>query len=171
MKRQFDQVLQERARQLARPLRATSSQGETMLLFALGEERFATPLGSLREVVTTAVLTAVPGIPQPFIGLTNIRGALIAVLDVRRLLRIADPRPDGIHPILLAEDESGLIGVWADAVHGLIEIEVGALDTKRAQAFPGLWGRSADLTAVIRLDELIAAARLAAHSTNALFEV
>jgi len=156
------QTLLRRAQVLARPLEAASSRGEDMLQFVLGEETFATPLGALREVVTTAMVTAVPGVSPPFIGLANVRGALIAVLDPRALLGVSGTRPAGLHPLLVVAVEGGSVGLWADRVEGLVRVDLEDLDRRPSGALPGLGGRTADLTGVIHLTELIQAARSAA---------
>jgi len=141
-----------------------------MLRFVLGEESFATPLTALREVVTTASVTSVPGVLPPFIGLTNVRGALIPVLDLRELLGVPAARPDGRHPLLVVDTEDGPVGLWTDRVEGLIRVEPDDFEGTQSGTLPGLVGRTADLTGVIDFAELIQAARLAAATSNPVSE-
>jgi len=162
LQQDFEQILLGRARVLALPLEAASSPGEDMLRFAVGEELFAIPISALREVVMTAMVTAVPGVPPPFVGLANVRGALMPVLDPRSLLGVRGPRPAGIHPILVVATEGGALGLWADRVDGLIRVELDELHWGHSEGVACVGGRTSDLTGVIDLNEFVQAARGAA---------
>lgn len=54
-----------------------------LLVFALGEHRFAVPASSVVEVVRVVASAALPGAPAIVEGVINVRGALVPVLDIR----------------------------------------------------------------------------------------
>ena len=59
-----------------------------LLSFTLGEERFAIPLISVREVIGVPDFTTLPFAPKYVLGVINIRGQIITVIDLRMRLNM-----------------------------------------------------------------------------------
>ncbi len=53
------------------------------LAFSLGEEEYAVPLLSVKEVIAMPEITAIPYTPPHFLGIMNLRGQVISVIDLR----------------------------------------------------------------------------------------
>lgn len=80
-------VLEARARALARPPAAREPASLVELtLFRWGRERYAIESRFLREVVRVRHLTPVPGFAEPLVGITNLRGEMLAVFDLRAMI-------------------------------------------------------------------------------------
>jgi purine-binding chemotaxis protein CheW len=90
-----------------------------VLLFDVGGQRFAVPLGAVREVFNLGPLTPVPTAPGAVAGVTNLRGQVVPVLDLALLLevglhrlRLGDPavlvEADGVRAALLVERVVGI---------------------------------------------------------------
>lgn len=63
-----------------------------LVVFALGEQRHAIALAQVERVVFAAQVTPVPGAPAIVLGVIDLQGEVIAVLDVRqRSSSIAQP--------------------------------------------------------------------------------
>jgi chemotaxis-related protein WspD len=63
------------------------------ILFRIGQEQFAFPTVSVREVVERPRIHRVPRVDNPSIlGLANVRGGLLLCFSLSRLLRIAEVR-------------------------------------------------------------------------------
>ncbi len=75
------------------------SQTHRYLCFQLGQEAYALPLLSVREVIGVPDITSVPQVPSHFLGIMNLRGLIISVLDLRIKM--------GIKP--LASEETAVI--------------------------------------------------------------
>lgn len=58
------------------------------LSFTLGDQRFAIPLLSVKEVIAVPGLTPVPFTPAHFLGIMNLRGQVISVIDLKKKLEI-----------------------------------------------------------------------------------
>jgi purine-binding chemotaxis protein CheW len=87
---QVRQVLEERARALARPP-DDHADGDSLELVVLtvGAERYGIDVRLIREVRPLAGLAPVPEAPAFWLGLVNLRGSLCPVLSLRRYLRAA----------------------------------------------------------------------------------
>jgi purine-binding chemotaxis protein CheW len=88
----LQQVLEERARLLARP--AADHAGEDvveLVVLTVGAERYGVDVRLVREVRPLAGLAPVPGTPDVWAGLVNLRGSLCPVLSLRRYLQVTGP--------------------------------------------------------------------------------
>jgi purine-binding chemotaxis protein CheW len=92
---QVQQLLEERARALARPP-DDQADGATLelVVLAVGTERYGIDVRLIREVRPLAGLAPVPGTPAFWSGVVNLRGSLCPVLSLRRYLRAAGGAPD-----------------------------------------------------------------------------
>jgi purine-binding chemotaxis protein CheW len=66
-----------------------------LLVFLLGAQRYALPLGAVHEVLRAVAIARLPNAPDIVEGVVNLRGRPIPVLDLRRRLgvpaRVLDP--------------------------------------------------------------------------------
>jgi chemotaxis signal transduction protein len=81
-------VFRRRAIQLAAepPEARPASQNIPALIFGLGQERYAIPLGDLAEVLPFKGCTAVPGAAAEVLGVISLRGEIRPVIDLSRVL-------------------------------------------------------------------------------------
>jgi purine-binding chemotaxis protein CheW len=130
-------ILEERARALMTQEHAAEGDGgEELLAFRLGQDEYSIPAQYVREVQMLGDITPLPFTPACIIGLVNIRGRLLAALDIRPLLDIAaaPPQPQAF---LLVLTVNGIeIGLLADAV-----VEVRRSDGQLAPVLATATGR------------------------------
>jgi chemotaxis signal transduction protein len=101
------QVLEERARALARaPDDQADGDEIELVVLTVGAERYGIDVRLIREVRPLAGLAPVPGTPEHWAGLVNLRGSLCPVLSLARYLRLVGGGPDAA-----AEDGSGVLVV------------------------------------------------------------
>src|SRR3546814_5572112 len=86
------QILDARAHALARTPTEEQPAGESIeaITFALANERYAVETRYVREVTRFADFTTVPGAPNSVVGVTNLRGGVLVVFDLRKILGIPD---------------------------------------------------------------------------------
>jgi purine-binding chemotaxis protein CheW len=107
-------------------------------LFALAGTRFAVDVRSAREVVLFDEITAVPRAPRHVVGVANLRGTVMPIVDVRGLLGLPESRPGRSLRTLVVRDGAIQAAVVVDAVLGLESFEdVVATDSPTAA---GMWG-------------------------------
>jgi purine-binding chemotaxis protein CheW len=111
-------VMDERARALARPLETGPAAGETLDLvtFALASERYALEARHVREVVRLVDYTPVPSAPEFLLGVTNVRGEILAVMDLRKFFDVPHKGLTDLSRVLVLGHERAEFGVLADAV-------------------------------------------------------
>ena len=133
-----------------------------LLVFRVGNERFAVELAAVDEVIETPMLQTVPDAPATLLGITRVRGEFVAIHDLRPLLRAGSGTMGGA--LLFARD-GRTIGLAIDDVYDALLVEQHEL-----RPAPGLDGadglllglvrRGSDLIAVLDADALLAAVRM-----------
>jgi purine-binding chemotaxis protein CheW len=118
----------------ARLARRASDRGpmREFLVFALGTELYGVELTRIKEILSPPPLTPVPRAAPEVVGVCSVRGLLVAVLDLRRKLRLAERPVTRRARILLTTADSGeVIGLLVDEVRQVVrlsenEIEIAA---------------------------------------------
>ena len=91
------------------------------------EGRFALPMDAVAEVGRTPAVTRVPGTPSWVSGVVNWRGRILGILDLRELLGL--PRDDdGEGRLVVLHRQGSAVGVVANRVDGVIEVDPEALE-------------------------------------------
>ncbi|MCB2226397.1 MAG: chemotaxis protein CheW [Desulfarculaceae bacterium] len=91
------------------------------LVFDLGPETYAVEVGMVREIFTLPPITALPLSPAHVLGVMNLRGAVVPVFDLRRLLGL--PHDQSAEPVVvLARLEGKLQGVVVDMVREVVAV-------------------------------------------------
>ncbi len=101
------------------PARARPPTRVRACLVVLGGEQFAVDVGSLREVMVVDRLTAVPGAPSFVRGVANLRGEVLAILDVAPALGLPPSRIGPRGKALVIEPATSQVAIATDAVLGL----------------------------------------------------
>ncbi len=92
------------------------------LCFDLGNREFAIPLLSAKEVIGIPEVTAVPQSPSHFLGIMNLRGNVISVLDLRLKLSIK-PVTSEENTIIILDLGDYNLGVVVDRVNSVQTVE------------------------------------------------
>lgn len=72
------------------PEQVKSTESLRVCLVALGGETFAIDLRQVREVFEPESITPIPGMPPTLLGVTNLRGTVIPLADVRTALGVSN---------------------------------------------------------------------------------
>jgi purine-binding chemotaxis protein CheW len=92
---------------------------ERYLSFSLGTEEYAIPLLSVREVIAMPEITKVPQTPPHFLGVMNLRGQVISVVDLRTKLAIK-ANPTAETAIIICDIKPNSIGVVVDSINSVL---------------------------------------------------
>jgi purine-binding chemotaxis protein CheW len=89
------------------------------LSFSLGAEEYAVPLLSVKEVIGMPEFTAVPYTPPYFLGIMNLRGQVISVMDLRKKLGITSENPPETS-VIICDLDSICIGLVVDSINSVL---------------------------------------------------
>lgn len=112
-------------RPMARPEQATetaSPHEEHVVIFRLAEELYAIDIQSVQEIVRMQAITPVPGVDVWVEGITNLRGRVVPVIDLRRRCGITATAAGAESRIVVVNAEHGTLGLIVDAVVEVLRI-------------------------------------------------
>ena len=116
-----------------------------VIVLPIGEGRYGIELTDVREVVPDPRLTPVPGAPPAVLGVVNLRGEVVPVLDTAQLLGL--PPLERIPYAVIAECDAGLAGLAADGepATAILRVPAGA----------GRYALDGGVVSVLGVDELV----------------
>lgn len=118
--------LEQRARQYAAPQHRQEAFVDEntyhVLVFLLGGERYAIDVSTVRGVRSLGRWTRVPGVPDFYRGVVNVRGRIVSILDLRLFLSIGADTSDLPKELLLAEAGALHLAILADHVEDVLTI-------------------------------------------------
>ena len=115
-----------RAARATRALAADANARE-YLAFDLATERYALPLGCVREIMRVPQVTEVPRGPDDVLGVISARGAVTTLIDLRRRLHLPEAALSHRARVLLVDLGEEVVGLLVDAVlqvHRLAQDEI-----------------------------------------------
>jgi purine-binding chemotaxis protein CheW len=99
------------------------------LLFEVGKELYGTPLLDVREVVEYQEPKFMPNMVSHFVGVINIRGSIVGVIDLRK--RFGEKSNSNVKTAMLVSDTpQGTIAAIVDRVDSVISIDQKSIDEK-----------------------------------------
>ena len=101
------QILDQRARELAVPLEAEADEADSIevLKFRMGGELYALETTFILELTRVAILTKVPDCPAFMLGITNLRGDVLAIFDLCSLFQVTGSPRDNPWMLVLGVDQ------------------------------------------------------------------
>jgi purine-binding chemotaxis protein CheW len=91
------------------------------LCFGLGQEEYAIPLLVVKEVIGVPEVTPIPQTPSHFLGIMNLRGNVISIMDLRHKLGIKPSQSEETTVVILDFGDYNL-GVVVDRVNAVISL-------------------------------------------------
>ena len=95
-----------------------------LFVFTLDDGRYALPLADVERVARVVEITPLPKAPEIVLGVINVRGQIIPVVNVRRRFRLPERDLELNDQLILAHTSTRAVALLADSVAGLVEISV-----------------------------------------------
>lgn len=94
-----------------------------IIIFTLDELRFAVYLSAVERVVQAVEITPLPKAPKIVMGVINVKGQIVPVLDIRQRLHLPRRDVDINDQFILVRASSRLVALAVDSVNELHAIE------------------------------------------------
>jgi purine-binding chemotaxis protein CheW len=125
-----------------------------IVVFKLGQEEYAMPIEQIKEVVITPAITKMPQTPDFLKGVANIRGNVIAILDLEEKFGLKEKLQSSTragHYTLVIESDEYKMGILVREVPNTLTISSASIE---ASVFTG--GQQAELSyisGIVKLDK------------------
>ena len=158
-------ILRERARALARESKTYDPGGEIEIIeFLLAYERYGIESAFVREVYPLKDLTPVPCTPVHVMGIVNVRGQVLSVIDLKKFFDLPEKGLGDLNKVIILKADAMEFGVLADVVLGARKIAVNelqpSLPTLTGVREEYLKGITKDRTVILAAQSLLADKKL-----------
>jgi len=119
-----------------------------VLLVRLGERQFGLPLASVERVLPMAYVVPVPGTGDGLMGMLNLHGDVLPVIDPRPRLGVPSPKIAAEHRLVLLKGSAPFL-IWVDNVEEVTNVRPDELIVVPAQQASPL------VPHVLRLDDTV----------------
>lgn len=122
-------ILKARAQALAREPEGDKAAGESIeiLEFRLAYENYAIESSWVQEVYPLKDFTPVPGTPAFILGIVNVRGQILSVVDLKRFFELPEKGLSDLNKVIVVRDSKAEFGILADAVAGVRALSMAAI--------------------------------------------
>ena len=116
-------ILKTRAEVLARePDKIEQGEQIEVVGFTLSYEQYGVESQYVREVYPLKEFTPVPCTPAFVLGIINLRGAILSILDLRKFFDLPETGLGDLNRVIVLSSEDMEFGVLADAITGVRKV-------------------------------------------------
>ncbi|MCL9781826.1 chemotaxis protein CheW [Vibrio sp. S4M6] len=130
--------------------------------FQLEEETYGINVMQVREVLRYTEIAPVPGAPNYVLGIINLRGNVVTVIDTRSRFGLTDGEITDNTRIIVIESERQVIGILVDSVAEVVYLRSSEIDTtpsvgtdESAKFIQGVSNREGKLLILVDLNKLL----------------
>ncbi|MUK36047.1 chemotaxis protein CheW [Aliivibrio fischeri] len=130
--------------------------------FQLEEETYGINVMQVREVLRHTEIAPVPGAPGYVLGIINLRGNVVTVIDTRSRFGLMQGEITDNTRIIVIESERQVIGILVDSVAEVVYLRSSEIDTtpsvgteESAKFIQGVSNRDGNLLILVDLNKLL----------------
>lgn len=120
-----------------------------LISFEIADQAFCIDIRHVKEIRCWTPATPIPHAPRAVLGVINLRGLVMAVVDLRGHLGLGETVPNSRHVIVVVQDGERLAGILVDAVQETFQVDASLIQAPPSAAGPA---SLAYVDAVIPLD-------------------
>ena len=132
------------------------------MTFQLEDETYGVNVMQVREVLRYSEIAPVPGAPDYVLGIINLRGNVVTVIDTRSRFGLIQGEITDNTRIIVIESERQVIGILVDSVAEVVYLRSSEIDTtpsvgsdESAKFIQGVSNRDGKLLILVDLNKLL----------------
>lgn len=130
--------------------------------FKLDSETYGINVMQVQEVLRYSEIAPVPGAPVYVLGIINLRGNVVTVIDTRSRFGLASSEVTDNTRIVIIESEKQVIGILVDSVAEVVYLKASEIDIapnvgneESAKFIQGVSNRDGELLILVDLNKLL----------------
>ena len=139
-----------------------NKQHRQCVTFRLDEEVYGINVMLVQEVLRVTDIAPVPGAPGYVVGIINLRGNVVTVIDTRMRFGLPTREMDDTTRIVIIEAEKQTVGIVVDSVAEVVDIYSNEIESapnvgndETARYIEGVVSRRDDLLILVDLNKLL----------------
>ena len=133
-----------------------------LVTFKLEEESYGVNVMQVQEVLRVTEIAPVPGAPHYVLGIINLRGNVVTVIDTRNRFGLMPAELTDNSRIVIIEGEGQVVGILVDSVAEVVELRESEIDSapnvgndETARYIQGVYTRNGNLLIVVDINKLL----------------
>ena len=164
MSAQLQEVLKRQKEQLNSSLLDKDNKEEEIIQlvgFMVGNEEYAVPILSIQEIIKPIDYTRVPKTPSYVLGVFNLRGNVLPLIDLRLKFNIPNIQQSEDMRYIVIKDENSVAGFVIDKITEAIRINVKQIENppetlkNNNNLISGIGKRYDSIVTILKTDELL----------------
>ena len=130
--------------------------------FELEDETYGINVMQVQEVLRETEVAPVPGAPHYVIGIINLRGNVVSVIDARIRFGLSTIERTDMTRIIVIEARQQIIGILVDSVAEVVDVKMSEIETapnvgndESSRYIDGVVSRDDKLLILVDLDKLL----------------
>ncbi len=99
-----------------------TSGARELIAFRIGDQEFCVDIMSVREIRGWTPATSRPHTPGYMLGVINLRGAVLPIIDLAARLGMNPAEPTVRHVIIVAQSGQRIVGLLVEAVSDILSV-------------------------------------------------
>ena len=140
----------------------TSEEVFQWVTFQLENEVYGVNVMQVQEVLRYTEIAPVPGAPDYVLGIINLRGNVVTVIDTRLKFGLTPAEVTDSSRIIIIEAEKQVVGILVDSVAEVVYLKASEIDPapsvgteESARFIQGVSNRKEDLLILVDLNKLL----------------
>jgi purine-binding chemotaxis protein CheW len=144
---------------------ATAAKDDLVLqwvIFKLDNETYGINVMQVQEILRYTEIAPVPGAPDYVLGIINLRGNVVTVIDTRSRFGLPSAELDDSTRVVIIEAEKQVIGILVDSVAEVVYLRRSEIDNapnvgteESAKYIQGVSNRDNEVLILVDLDKLL----------------
>jgi len=133
-----------------------------LVTFRLQDESYGINVMQVQEVLRVSEIAPVPGAPPYVLGIINLRGNVVTVIDTRSRFGLPPVDIDDASRIVIIESDDQVVGILVDSVAEVVDLRESEVDAapnvgneESSRYIQGVATRDDDLLIVVDLNKLL----------------
>ncbi|NUU96909.1 chemotaxis protein CheW [Marinitoga sp. 1138] len=124
--------------------------------FFLGKEIYALPMQKVQEIIRLPQITKIPSTPDYVLGLANLRGSIVTIIDIRKKLNIESGFSENTK-VLIININNYLFGIVVDKTAQVIRVTEDEIETSgtSGEYIKSVIKKENNIYMILELDSLI----------------
>ena len=124
-------ILKARAKALARKIEGSSREEASLevVCFLLGQEKYGIESRYVREVCPLNDLTLLPGAPSFVLGIVNMHGKVLSVIDIREFFDLPQRGVGDLDRLIVLQHGSMEFALFCNAILEVVEVPTSELQS------------------------------------------
>ena len=130
--------------------------------FKLDDEIYGINVMQVQEVLRYTEIAPVPGAPMYVLGIINLRGNVVTVIDTRQRFGLKVDKVTDNTRIVIIEAEGQVVGILVDSVSEVVYLRQSEIETtpsvgneESAKFIQGVCNKNGELLILVELDKLL----------------